>query len=108
MTDHTTILASCGHAFGGPTYLVQRPDDHVVLRIIFTPADASVPLHPTDEPIGVGPVDGQILVTTQDPSMRRAAYGAKTLDQTERRAFAYHGDRNEHEGRSCPVWRLVA
>lgn len=95
----TIELATLGHALGGPTRLVLRPDRVVAIRMAFTPEEWAAPEHDSDEPIGELWRDGRIVADCHH-SYRSLAYHAK---RNGKRVWRYEGEM--FDGR--PVWVLV-
>ena len=102
MTDTATAMGRCGHAWGGPTWVVARPDSRVVVRMAFTSAEVEVDASGLDEVLGLLLGDGSVRVTAA-ASLRRLAWGATTTDGTSR-LFSYTGTRQQWQGQDCPVW----
>jgi hypothetical protein len=89
------------HAFGGPTYLVVRPDGLLVARLAFDEIERDADAMESDEIIGNLCSDGRLKLLAHGPAVH-LAWGAKRADG--QRLFQYTGERNSIDGR--PIWRL--
>ena len=94
-TDHAgipVVLARLGHALGGPTYLLARPDRRVVIRMAFDAHELEVDASSLDEPVGILLRDGSMRVLDDVSSASiRLAYGAKVDGH---RIWLYSGQRD--------------
>jgi hypothetical protein len=97
----SAVLVRMGHAFGGPTYLVVRPDGLLVARLAFDEVERDADAMESDEIIGNFCSDGKLKLLASGPAAR-LAWGAIRPDG--QRMFRYTGERNCIDGRA--VWRL--
>ena len=102
MSDKTRAITQLGHAFGGPTWLLLRPDGRVVVRMAFDDDDRDEPFSGLDEVIGILTSDGRLLPCEgMDQPTRKMAFRAQIKG---RPLFCYGGERTELGA----VWMLIA
>ena len=102
MSDKTRAITQLGHAFGGPTWLLLRPDGRVVVRMAFGEAEREEPFSGLDEVVGVLTSGGRLLPCEgMDQPARKMAFRARIKG---RQLFRYGGERTELGA----VWMLIA